>query len=209
MFRKHFGGSNIMSVLELLQQSFPASQILLPSNPSFLERNSSYLAEQQSEIAPAALFLPASREDVAKFLQMVKPFARDGKFAFAIRGGGQNPLPYCANIEKPGVTLDLALLNAVTVKDGSVTIGAGARWGAVYDALDGTGMGVSGSRSSKGGIGGLALQGDIILHSSLAICVYILRWTLLLLVPRRICMRQRSQLRDHFRVRRDRQCERK
>ncbi|KAF2263626.1 FAD-binding domain-containing protein [Lojkania enalia] len=115
---------------------------------------------------PAALFQPTSKEDVAKFMQLVKPFIQDGKFAFAIRGGGQNPLPYCANIEKPGITLDLTLLNGINVKDGCITIGGGARWGAVFDALDGTGFGVSGNRSSRAGIRGLALQGGLSFFSS-------------------------------------------
>lgn len=150
--------SSKMSALDVLQRSFPAPQILMPGTPEFAEQNATYLAAQQSEIEPAAIFQPASKEDVSEFIKLVKPFTKDG-FQFAIRGGGQNPLHGCANINKPGVTLDLARLNNVDIKEGYVAVGAGARWGAVFDALDGTGLGVSGNRSSKGGIGGLALQG--------------------------------------------------
>lgn len=152
-----------MSALEVLQQSFPASQFLLPGSIEFEKQNSTYLAAQQSEIKPAAIFQPSTKEDVSKFIQVIKHFTQQGenKFEFAVRGGGQNPLPKCANIEKPGVTLDLAHLNEVNVKEGFVGVGAGARWGKVFDALDGTGLGVSGNRSSKAGIGGLALQGMI------------------------------------------------
>jgi FAD/FMN-containing dehydrogenase len=149
-----------MSVIDILTKTFPATQVLLPGTPEFQAENSSFLAAQQSDLTPAAIVQPASTEEVAKFVQVLKPLAKDGAIAFATRGGGQNPLPGCANINAPGVTLDLALLNKVEVKEGYVSVGAGARWEAVYDALEGTGQGVSGNRSSKAGIGGLALQGE-------------------------------------------------
>lgn len=44
--------------------------------------------------------------------------------------------------------------------DKFVSIDAGARWGAVYEKLDETGLSGTGVRSSKGGIGGLALTGS-------------------------------------------------
>jgi FAD/FMN-containing dehydrogenase len=144
-----------MSPLEVVQEHFPTSQILVYGSKEFNEQNSTYLAAQQSEIHPAAIFQPTSAKEVANFVKVSK----HENIAFAIRGGGQNPNPFCSNIEKPGITLDLALLNKVEVKEGSISVGAGARWGALYDALDGTGLGVSGNRSAKGGIGGLALQG--------------------------------------------------
>jgi FAD/FMN-containing dehydrogenase len=145
-----------MSFLEAIQKQFSASQILLPGSKEFQEQNGSYLAAQQSEIIPEAIFQPASEQQVAEFVKIAKVH----NATFAVRGGGQNPLPFCANIEKPGITLDLALINNITVKEGYISIGAGARWKAAYEALDGTGFGVSGNRSEKSGIGGLALQGS-------------------------------------------------
>ena len=139
-----------------------ASRIFLPGNQEYQNQNGTYLAAHQSEITPSAIFLPSNKEDVAKFIRLIKPFVKGEGFAFAIRGGGQNPLPYCANIEKLGVTLDMARLDQVTIGEGSVTIGAGARWGPVFEALDGTGFGVSGNRNAKAGIGGLTLQGMIV-----------------------------------------------
>lgn len=146
-----------MSPLTALHERFPASQLLLPDNEGYKEQNSTYLAAQLSEIQPAVIFQPTSSQDVAKFLKM----STLENIPFAIRGGGQNPLPFSSNIQKPGITLDLALLNGVEVKEGSISVGAGARWSAAYDVLDGTGLGVSGNRSAKAGIGGLALQGKI------------------------------------------------
>ncbi|KAK3998179.1 hypothetical protein QBC44DRAFT_363706 [Cladorrhinum sp. PSN332] len=79
----------------------------------------------------------------------------------AIRGGDQQPAPGCANVGPGGITVDLSLLNCVKFTgDGAVlAIGAGARWGQVYDKPDGTGLAVTGARSSAGGIGGLSLTG--------------------------------------------------
>ncbi|KAF2472309.1 FAD-binding domain-containing protein [Lindgomyces ingoldianus] len=155
-----------MSALKALQTEFPASQILLPETEAYKTSNSTYLAQQNSDIKPAAIFQAADAKDVVKFIQLVSPFTKDEDFAFAIRGAGANPLPYGNNIGETGTTLDLSRLDEIDVGENSVSIGAGARWGAVYDALDGTGRGVSGNRSAKGGIGGLALQGGVSFFSS-------------------------------------------
>jgi FAD/FMN-containing dehydrogenase len=149
-----------MSLIEALTKTFPSSQVLFPETAEFEAQNSSFLAAQQSDLKPAAIVQPKNKEEVAKFVQQFKPLAKDNACVFAIRGGGQNPLLGCTNVDGPGVTLDLALLNDVEIKDGSVSVGAGARWGDVFDALERTGQGVSGNRSSKAGIGGLALQGQ-------------------------------------------------
>jgi FAD/FMN-containing dehydrogenase len=141
--------------IKALQAKFPASQILLRGTDEFTDRNNSYLSALESDLTPAAIFQPKSTEEVPQFLQIIHPL----KAPFAVRGAGQQPLPGCANIQD-GITLDLGLLTGIEVKDnGTVSIGAGARWGSVYEALDGKKLGVTGSRSSKGGIGGLALSG--------------------------------------------------
>jgi hypothetical protein len=146
---------SIALAIKALQAKFPASQILLRGTDEFTDRNNSYLSALESDLTPAVIFQPKSTEEVSQFLQIIHPL----KAPFAIRGAGQQPLPGCANIQD-GITLDLGLLTGIEVKDnGTVSIGAGARWGSVYEALDGKKLGVTGSRSSKGGIGGLALSG--------------------------------------------------
>lgn len=82
-----------------------------------------------------------------------------------VRGAGQQPLPGCANIQQ-GITVDLRLLKGVEVKEGSVSIAAGERWANVYDKVQQHGLGVTGSRSALGGIGGLALAGGLSIFSS-------------------------------------------
>lgn len=141
-----------------LKQAFPADQILLPGTEVFDKQNSSYLSQLESDITPAAIFQPKSTQDVSTFLQTIQPLVACGDVAYAIRGGGQQPLPGCANIQG-GITLDLGLLVGSEIQNGIVKIAAGERWGPVYDKLHEEGLGVTGSRSAKGGIGGLSLAG--------------------------------------------------
>jgi len=53
----------------------------------------------------------------------------------------------------------MGLLTGVEVGEGVVRIAAGERWGTVYGKLESQGLGVCGSRSAKGGIGRLSLEG--------------------------------------------------
>lgn len=71
----------------------------------------------------------------------------------------------CANVQD-GITLDLRQLQTIEVKDGVARIAAGARWGAVYDRVQAQALGITGSRSALGGIGGLALAGGLSFFSS-------------------------------------------
>lgn len=82
-----------------------------------------------------------------------------------VRGAGQQPLPGCANIQS-GITVDLRHLTGVEINEGYVSIAAGERWANVYDKVQEHGLGVTGSRSALGGIGGLALAGGLSLFSS-------------------------------------------
>jgi hypothetical protein len=75
--------SSNMSVLETLQSSFPASQILLSRTPEYSKHNSTYLAAQQTSILPAAIFLPSTPSDIAKFLKLIKPFT--GQFSGLVK----------------------------------------------------------------------------------------------------------------------------
>ncbi|KAI8946216.1 FAD-binding domain-containing protein [Xylaria longipes] len=79
--------------------------------------------------------------------------------------GGQQPALGCNNIQG-GITLNLSLITGIAVKDETVSIAAGERWGAVYEKLDPLGLSVAGGRSARNGIGGLALQGGLSFFSS-------------------------------------------
>jgi FAD/FMN-containing dehydrogenase len=147
--------------VKALKDNFPDDCVAISGTSDYDKLNRSYLSLLQSELTPAAIFLPRNKDDVAKFVRLLKPLVLDGNVGFAIRGAGQQPVPGCSNIENPGITIDLQHLTGIEVKDGVVSLGAGERWGAIYEKLSEQGLGVTGSRSSLGGIGGLALAGTI------------------------------------------------
>lgn len=141
-------------VIAALKASFPGDQIALPNSEIYHSHNNSYLSLLESEISPSAIFLPKNKEDIVAFLKIINEHNEH----FAIRGAGQQPLPGCANTEG-GITLDLANIVGVEIKDNIVAIGAGERWGAVYNKLHDQGLSVTGARSGNNGVGGLALSG--------------------------------------------------
>ncbi|KAI0204952.1 FAD-binding domain-containing protein [Astrocystis sublimbata] len=155
------------SAIDALKIEFSPDQLHLHGTDHFNKLNGSYLSLLESDIKPAAVFQPKTAEDVCTFIHTIKSFVVSDKAVFAVRSAGQQPLPGCANIEG-GITCDLSLLKGVDLDldTGIVSIGAGERWGAVYDELCKHGLGITGSRSAKGGIGGLALTGGLSFFST-------------------------------------------
>lgn len=149
----------ISDAIQALQGAFPADHIAVQGTEQYSQLNKSYLSLLQSDLQPAAIFLPKDKSQVSKFIQLFKPFVLDGSSQFAIRGAGQQPVPGCSNIAGNGVTVDLRYLVGIELRGNTVSVGAGERWGAVYTKLAEHGLGVTGSRSALGGIGGLALSG--------------------------------------------------
>ncbi|KAI1405345.1 FAD-binding domain-containing protein [Hypoxylon fuscum] len=151
----------VEQTVNALKQAFSSQQLALPGTEAYKTSNDVYLSARQSDYTPAAIFQPKDTKEVAAFLQIIK----DNGAQFAIRGAGQQPLEACSNIQD-GITLDLGLLTGVELKEGVVSVGAGERWGAVYKAVEAAGLGVGGSRSARGGIGGLCLSGGLSFFSS-------------------------------------------
>lgn len=143
-------------VISALQAAFHGQQIALPGTEAYASWNASYHAQQESDLQPACIFRPASPNEVAWFVRS----AVKGKVAFAIRAGGNMTEPGCANIQD-GITLDLGYLTDVVVDHEyrMVHVSAGARWQAVYEAVQAAGLGVVGGRSGTSGVGGSALAG--------------------------------------------------
>jgi FAD/FMN-containing dehydrogenase len=152
----------VSKAIEALKASFPNDRFAVGNTEEFAELNTSYLSLLQSDLEPAAIFLPHNKDEVSKFVRQIKPFALDGEVQFAIRGAGQQPMPGCSNIIN-GITVDLRHIKGIEIGDGVVLLGAGERWGPIYEKLTAEGLGVSGSRSALGGIGGLALAGTHVL----------------------------------------------
>jgi hypothetical protein len=143
------------------------SPVALRGTAQYEQLNGDYLSEFNSDIEPLAIFLPRSTADVAKFVNIIRPFALAGAVRFAVRGGGQQPSLACNNIQN-GITIDLRYMAAINVdtKAKSVSLQAGVRWGAVYEVLAPLGLGVTGGRSTTNGVGGLVLSGGLSFFSS-------------------------------------------
>ena len=98
---------------------------------------------------------PTTAEEVQQIVELLVP----NEVPFAIRSGGHSPSPGAANINN-GVLIDLAALNEITydASSGTVTVGAGNKWGDVYKALDPYKVTAVGARDLDVGVGGFLLQ---------------------------------------------------
>lgn len=151
------------SAIDALKEAMPNSVFTQRGEELYETRNGSYLSGFESDLKPYWIVQPRTKEDVSAFVKVIS--SRTDGTVFAVRGGGQQPLPGCANIQD-GITLDLALLTGIESSGGLVKIGAGERWGAVYEKLGAEGLAVAGGRSAANGIGGLTTEG---MHSQTCI----------------------------------------
>lgn len=119
----------------------------------------------------ACIVQPRDADELATAIDILKreyderrtlPPKESDSLLFAVRGGGQSPVPGGAGA-KGGVFIDLALFREVTISDDreSVTLGAGVRWAEASRILDEKGLGVVGGRSSDVGVAGYTLGGGI------------------------------------------------
>ncbi|KAL6229949.1 hypothetical protein BDW75DRAFT_223885 [Aspergillus navahoensis] len=117
-----------------------------------------YFTLQQRELKPRCVVQPESAEDVSHVVQVVK----ETRCQFAVRSGGHGNHAGASSIQD-GLLIDLSKLNTVaTSEDESVAmIGAGNRWGDVYEVLEEKGLLVVGGRSSSVGVAGFTLGGGI------------------------------------------------
>ncbi|KAF7891296.1 uncharacterized protein EAF02_001621 [Botrytis sinoallii] len=99
---------------------------------------------------------PTTREHVAAVVRTLTRW----RCQFSVKGGGHTPFAGAALIND-GVTIDLAKLNTISVDKnaGIAHVGAGLKWGQIYEYLETKGMMVSSGRASLVGIGGLVIGG--------------------------------------------------
>jgi len=113
-----------------------------------------YFSQQQREVVPACVFLPESADDVAIALGIIK----EHQCHFAVKSGGHAMSAGASNAHQ-GVTIDLRRLNHVELAEDHLTtsVGAGTRWGKVYEILEPLNLTVVGGRDSQIGAGGFVL----------------------------------------------------
>ncbi len=107
------------------------------------------------DVRPAAVAQCAGPGDVAEAIG----FARRAGLPVAARSGGHD---FEGRSSTDGVLIDVGPMNEVVLgEDGLVTIGAGARLGDVYDALDQHGLTIPAGCGPDVGIAGLVLGGGL------------------------------------------------
>jgi FAD binding domain/Berberine and berberine like len=106
------------------------------------------------DIRPAGVVLCATPEDVSATIA----FARRNHLERAIRSGGHS---VAGRSSTRGLLIDVTPMNAVSVERGVVAVGAGARLGALEDALLPHGLAVPVGSSRSVGVAGHTLGGGI------------------------------------------------
>ena len=137
-------------------------KVFYPGSNDYNVSLQSYFTAQEAQLLPACIIRPTKVEDVATVIKAILAInsAAESKIQFAVRGGGHNPFPGSANIDG-GITVDMRAMNTVTVHDRqSVSIGAGAIWGHVYEQLDPLNLGVVGGNVYGVGVSGFTLGGE-------------------------------------------------
>lgn len=149
--------TQVAQAISAIKQAVQNAHLVTPdADEEYKSLNNSYLSGFESDLTPAGIFLPRSKEEVVAFVHAIEPFV--GHVQFAIRAAGRQPLPGCANVQD-GITVDLRSLKGIHLRDGCVRVAAGELWGSVYELLEPHGLGVTGGKSTTCGIGGLATQG--------------------------------------------------
>jgi FAD/FMN-containing dehydrogenase len=106
------------------------------------------------DVRPEAVVLCASPQDVSETIA----FARRHALEIGIRSGGHS---VDGRSSTDGVLIDVTPMDAVSIEDGVVTVGAGVRLGALEDALEPLGIAIPAGSSHSVGIAGLTLGGGL------------------------------------------------
>src|SRR4051812_40941823 len=115
-------------MFDLLQGAI-AGEVILPDSPEYeLARRPAI--ENFHDVRPRAVVLCASVADVA---EAIAAAARSG-LPTATRSGGHC---FAGRSSTDGMLIDVSPMSTVSVSGGVVRVGAGARLGDVYDALEG------------------------------------------------------------------------
>lgn len=105
-------------------------------------------------VRPAAVASVASPHDIAHCLDFARRFA----LPISIRSGGHS---YIGASTGRGLVIDVRPLNAITVGEGTATIGAGAALVDVYSELATHGVSIPAGSCPSVGLSGLALGGGV------------------------------------------------
>lgn len=130
-----------------------AGEIAVPGAPAY-DRLPQPFNARYHELQPQAIVLCASPEDVAETIL----FLAGHRIESAVRSGGHW---FAGHSSTRGVVVDVTGIGSVSVSGGVARVGAGARLGPVYDALQARGLAIRAGTCPPVGIAGLALGGGL------------------------------------------------
>lgn len=128
-----------------------AGDVVVPGAPAYDSVRKPAIA-RFDDVRPQAVALCRTPADVATSIG----FARRAGVGLAVRSGGHC---FAGRSSTRGLLLDVGPMSAVAVADGVITVGAGARLGEIYDALEPHALALAGGCGSTVGIAGLLLGG--------------------------------------------------
>lgn len=154
---------------EVLRNSALCDYVFDSNHSSYKESVASYWSLQQTELKPAAVFMPSSSAAVAQAVKLLHEANISSAYAapFAIRAGGHQAYPGSSNIGPTGLTIDLRQIKQISVVDDhkTVIVGAGNTFEQVYKHLEPMDLSIPGARVAQVGVSGFILGGK----SSLAL----------------------------------------
>jgi FAD/FMN-containing dehydrogenase len=127
--------------------------VALPGSPAYQAARPPFNARFRN-VLPSAIVSCANPQDVAGAIS----FARRHGLELATRAGGHS---FAAHSSTRGVLIDVTPIRSVTVAGGVATVGAGARLGEVYEALEEHDLTISGGTCPPVGVAGLTLGGGL------------------------------------------------
>ena len=130
-----------------------AGEVILPGSLDYESVRKPAIARFH-DVLPQAVVRCATSADVSETIS----FARGVGLRIAARSGGHC---FAGRSSTEGVVIDVSPMRSVSVSGGVATVGAGARLGEVYDALDGHGLTIPAGCGPDVGISGLALGGGL------------------------------------------------
>ena len=128
-------------------------EVALPGSPAYQAFPPPFNARFH-DVRPSAIVSCSSPQDVAEAIS----FADRHDLEIATRAGGHS---FAAHSSTRGVLLDVTPMRSVRVADGVATVGAGARLGEVYEALQDHDLTIPGGTCPPVGVAGLTLGGGL------------------------------------------------
>jgi FAD/FMN-containing dehydrogenase len=130
-----------------------AGTVVLPESSDYESVRKPAMARFDS-VRPAGVVLSRTPADVSATIA----FARRVGLETAVRSGGHS---VAGRSSTEGIVIDVTPMSSVSVESGVATVGAGARLGDLYDALQEHGLTIPAGCGPSVGIGGLTLGGGL------------------------------------------------